>query len=174
MGVAKRHIENPVVLAETEKLINSAIKEIRILSHSLIPPALEETSLQKALQNIIKIVGNTSTFAIHDKLDCTDENSMPDKLKLSIYRIVQEQLNNIHKYAKAKNVHITLCCDTASIVLYIKDDGVGFDTTKKYEGVGLMNIKTRASLYNGKVTINSTPGNGCELCIVFEKDLLRQ
>ncbi len=172
LGVAKRYVQDPKVLAETDQLINSAIKEIRILSHSMIPPSLEETSLQKALYNIIKIVGTTSSFAIHNKLDCVDESNMPDKLKLSIYRIVQEQLNNIHKYAKAKNVYITLCCDNKTIVLYIKDDGIGFDTAKKYEGVGLMNIKTRASLYNGKVTINSAPDKGCELCIVFEKDLI--
>jgi PAS domain S-box-containing protein len=174
MAIAKRHMANPDILAETEKLISNAIKEIRILSHSLLPPSLEERSLKDALANIVKVVRKTSSFAIHDTLDCTDENNMPDKLKLSIYRIVQEQFNNIHKYAKAKNVYITLTCNQLETQLNIKDDGIGFDTSKKNEGVGLMNIKTRASLYNGKVTINASPNNGCELSIVFKKDVLQQ
>lgn len=53
------------------------------------------------------------------------------------------------------------------MTLSIKDDGVGFDTAKKAKGVGLINIQTRASLFNGKVNIISSPGNGCELTVVF-------
>jgi two-component system sensor histidine kinase UhpB len=53
------------------------------------------------------------------------------------------------------------------MILNIKDDGIGFDTTKKTGGIGLINIRTRASLFNGKVNIISSPGNGCELIVNF-------
>jgi signal transduction histidine kinase len=135
----------------------------------MIAPSLEEASLQNALENIIKVTRLNSSFIIHTSLACGNETDIPEKLKLSIYRIVQEQFNNIQKYAGANNVFVSLECNDQQISLSIKDDGTGFDTSKKSEGVGLMNIKTRASLYNGKVSIQSSPGNGCELCIVFDK-----
>jgi len=80
---------------------------------------------------------------------------------------VQEQLNNILKHAAAQKVIIHLVKDNEKTLLSIKDDGAGFDTTKKANGVGLMNIKTRASLFNGDIAIISSPGKGCELRVLF-------
>ena len=171
LGIAKKDAANTAMMDETEHLINSAIQEIRNLTHSMIAPSLEGKSLQHALENIVKVTGLNNSFIIHSNLNCKEENDIPDKLKLSIYRIVQEQFSNIQKYAKANHVFISLECNSALIRLCIKDDGAGFDTSKKSEGVGLMNIKTRASLYNGKVSIQSSPGNGCELCIDFDKQI---
>jgi PAS domain S-box-containing protein len=173
LGIAKRESTlNNSSINETDKLINDAIKEIRVLTHSMIAPSLEEATLTDALNNIAEIADKTGQFTIHKIIDCLDENAMPDKLKLSIYRIVQEQFTNIHKYAKAKNVFLTLSCSDEEIILTIKDDGEGFDTNKKSQGVGLLNIKTRASLYNGNVSIISSPGKGCELKIIFKKKSL--
>jgi signal transduction histidine kinase len=97
-----------------------------------------------------------------------EDASVSSDLKLTIYRIVQEQLNNIIKYAKAKTVYIKVLQGKATIYLSIKDDGVGFDSSQRSKGVGLMNIRTRAALYNGRVTIVSEPGKGCELNVIFE------
>ena len=170
LGIIKRDADNcNSSLNEIDKLINDAIKEIRVLTHSMIAPSLEETTLAGALDNIIKVSGKTGNFTIHKNIDCFDESAMPDKFKLSIYRIVQEQFNNIHKYAKAKNIYLTLSCNDKQIQLTIADDGIGFDTAKKSDGVGLMNIKTRAALYNGEVKIISAPGKGCEMYIIFNK-----
>lgn len=86
---------------------------------------------------------------------------------MGIYRIIQEQFNNILKHADAQKIIIRLVQDKKKTVLSIKDDGVGFDTGKKAKGVGLMNIKTRASLFNGEMMVISSPGNGCELKVIF-------
>jgi PAS domain S-box-containing protein len=169
LGMAKKDSVNNAAMAETENMINSAIQEIRNLTHSLIAPSLEETSLQTALENIIRVTGINSSFSIHAYINCNNENNIPGKLKLSIYRIVQEQFSNIQKYARANNVTISLHCNPDQIELHIKDDGIGFDTSKKSEGVGLKNIKTRAALYNGKVSVVSSPGNGCEISTIFFK-----
>ena len=125
-------------------------------------------SLQDALENIVKVANLNNSFTVYTSLDCIHETDMSEKLKLCIYRIVQEQFNNIQKYASANNVTLSLNYNNQAIYLSIKDDGVGFDMSKKSDGVGLMNIKTRASLYNGKVTIHSSPGNGCEINIAFD------
>jgi len=168
LGLAKKELpEEHPYLKETETLISSAITEIRNLSHSLIPPSLHESELLGAINHIIETTQQTSGMLISLQAFGFDESSLPDKLKLSIYRIVQEQFNNILKHAAAQKVIVRLVQDNEKTTLTIKDDGVGFDTNKKPNGVGLMNIKTRASLFNGDVTIISSPGKGCELKVMF-------
>ena len=95
------------------------------------------------------------------------EKVLGEKLRLNIYRIVQEQLNNTFKYSGAENVYISLEQTTDSLKLLIKDDGVGFDTTKFTKGVGLQNIDTRAEIHNGKMALESKPGAGCMLTVTF-------
>ena len=158
-------------LAESEKLVNSAISEVRSLSHSLIPPHLAESDLSTALENILKI-GAASGLKVHKDFSNLDETLISQKLKLSIYRITQEQVNNILKHAHAKHLYITVATQNDMVQLIIKDDGVGFDTNKRAKGVGLMNIKTRASIFESKVRISSSPGKGCELNIVFNPTAL--
>lgn len=91
------------------------------------------------------------------------ENSVDKKFKLNIYRVVQEQLNNILKHAGAKKVSISLLQNSASVILVITDDGVGFDTGKKPKGTGVDNIKSRAAKYHGTAGFFSQPGRGCIL-----------
>ena len=133
----------------------------------MIAPSLHESELLGAINNIIEVTQKTSNIVISLQAPGFDETNIPDKLKLSIYRIIQEQFNNILKHAGAQKIIIRLIQEKEKTLLSIKDDGVGFDTTKKSRGVGLMNIKTRASLFNGELTIISSPGNGCELRVLF-------
>ena len=168
LGLAKMNTdEYSKFLNESEKLITSAIAEIRALSHSLIPPSLDDSELAEALESIIVSVAETGSLKINADLKRFNENSTPDKLKLGIYRIVQEQFNNILKYAKATIVDLTIAHENEQLILSIKDNGVGFDKKIKTEGVGLLNIKARASLFNGKINIISSPGNGCEVVVTF-------
>ncbi len=168
LGLAKRELGNENAhFRETEKLISSAIDEIRKLSHSLIPPALSESEFLEAIRNIVQITGRTSGVLIRLQAFGFDESLLPDKMKLNIYRIIQEQFNNIIKHASAKKILVRLTQENNNTILSIKDDGIGFDTTMKSGGVGLMNMKTRASLFNGELKISSAPGKGCELKVVF-------
>ena len=153
-------------LNETEKLINSAIYELRNLSHSLIPPRLPESELTQVLNNIVKITEH-SGITIHKDFNIEEKDISP-KLKLAIYRIVQEQFTNILKHAHAENLFLSVIDKNDMLKLTIKDDGVGFDPLIKSKGVGLMNIKARASLFDSKVGIRSSKGKGCELRISFK------
>jgi len=154
-------------LVESEKLVNAAIYEVRSLSHTLIPPHLAESDLGTAVNNMLNITA-VSGLQIHEDFSNLDESLVSQKLKLTIYRITQEQVNNILKHAGAKNLYVTISTKNNLVQLIIKDDGVGFDSNKKSKGVGLMNIKTRASMFESKVDIRSSPGKGCELNIVFD------
>ena len=92
---------------------------------------------------------------------------MEDNFKLSVYRICQEQFNNITKYAKATTINFYLGNRNGNLELRIKDDGVGFDTSKTSSGLGLRNIEHRSQLFKGQLTLQSAPGAGCSLQIIF-------
>ncbi len=165
--IKKEQGKNHQLIEETDKLIYSAIQEIRSLSHSLVPPVLNESELIEAIDNIINIATKSGELVVTKDLSGFNKNAISDKMKLGIYRIVQEQFNNILKYAKAKSVKLKLKNKGNKVFLSIKDDGVGFDPSQKSTGLGLLNIKTRASLFKGDMKVISSPGKGCELIVNF-------
>jgi signal transduction histidine kinase len=85
-------------------------------------------------------------------------------MELMIYRIVQEQLNNISKYSGSQTALISVrSLPDGHLSLAITDNGIGFDTAKKAHGIGLRNISSRVEYYSGTVKIISAPGQGCRL-----------
>jgi signal transduction histidine kinase len=87
--------------------------------------------------------------------------------KVTVFRIIQEQLKNILKYSKAKKVDIFLQRKDNDLQLIIRDNGVGFDPRQITKGIGLSNIHDRVRFYNGKVELNSSPGKGCMLTVTI-------
>ena len=157
----------PKLLEDSKGYISTAIMELRKLSKTLLPPSLGEVGLKDALKDLIE--GIKKVNDINFVTDWTNyiETDANEKLKLSIFRIVQEQLNNTLKHADAKNVTISMTQKPGEIELVMEDDGIGFDTSQKQEGVGLQNIATRAEVHNGRLEIDSSPGHGCTLRVYF-------
>jgi two-component system, NarL family, sensor histidine kinase UhpB len=156
-------------LLETAKVyIGNAVAEIRSLSKSLVPPSLGEVGITMALDELIESVEPVNDFKIISNWKNIKNQLLSEQLKLTIFRIAQEQLNNISKHAKAKNVSLTLSMEKNNLHFIIEDDGVGFDATQKVKGVGLQNIFSRANLHNGKAEITSTIEKGCTLSILFK------
>ncbi len=155
------------LLKQSSGFIYNAIEEIRKLSKVLVTPLIKDFGLCKAIEGLLEDI-HLANSVVHFDLFCDQfyEEDISYEFKLSIYRIVQEQLNNILKHAKAKNVVIELYRDEV-VRLAVADDGVGFDTKKKRNGIGIHNIQTRVGLYAGKINIHSEPGKGCQLQIEF-------
>jgi signal transduction histidine kinase len=103
-----------------------------------------------------------------------NEEHLDEKIQLNIFRIVQEQLNNILKHAKATKATIHLTRNANEIILLISDNGQGFDILKERKGIGLISITHRAELYNGKVMIVSNPGKGVQLKVILPYPKLLQ
>lgn len=166
--VKEKEVEYKSFIEESDVLIHNAIQEIRHLSHALIPPAMQDDDLEKSINSLINIVQEGSGIIVSKEVSIVDKSIMSEPLKLTIYRILQEQVNNVLKYAKASAMEIQLLQCNNKILLRVKDNGIGFDAEQKTEGVGLLNIRTRAALQNGEVKMITSPGNGCELHVEFK------
>jgi PAS domain S-box-containing protein len=147
--------------------ISRAIREIRQLSRTLMPPSLGEVTLKMGLEELFANMNALNTVKFRFDCSIDDENKLGNDLKLSIFRIIQEQLNNIIKHSEAKEVNVQILQQNNLLSLTIKDDGVGFDTSKSTSGLGLRNIISRANLFKGQVAIESSPGKGTELRVKF-------
>jgi signal transduction histidine kinase len=148
------------------EIIMTAIDEVRKLSSSFVTPALNEVSLVDTIEyfaHSFKLSDMAVDFDIR-----VSEEEMSQGLKKNIYRIIQEQFNNIIKYSGATRVKISLVDSPGQLFLEIADNGKGFDPKEKGKGIGLSNIIYRAEAYNGKVQINSSPGHGCSIKIRFD------
>jgi len=161
--------ENPRLdlVKESKILLEKAMFEIRKLSTTLLPPSLGEIGLLDALGELIENITEMNQLQIETRWDDFREDLLNEKLKLTIFRIVQEQMNNITKHAKATKVIIGLKEIDNKVHLDIKDDGIGFNMAIKRSGLGLRNMISRAEVNNGTVHIESKPGEGCELEVIF-------
>ncbi len=155
-------------------LIDKACIELRNISHNMLPTGMEQFGLIQSLQSIIKKINNSSKTNFN--LDTYNLNERFNReLELSLYRITLELINNIIKHSGAKNATIQLIKNDDSITLMVVDDGVGFDSNKIKEGMGLHNIKSRVDVFNGKLTIDTQPERGSTFIIeipIYEKDFL--
>jgi PAS domain S-box-containing protein len=169
MDCAIRSAEQRIdLIKDSKRFINTAIEEIRTISNSLIPKPFHQVALKDAISDVCKNINKASSLQFVADWDDLDETILSDKMKLTIFRIVQEQLTNIIKHAKAKEVIIEIYHHQGFIKLNIKDDGIGFDSKARRSGVGLQNITSRAELLDGEVIINSAPGKGCVLQVIFD------
>jgi signal transduction histidine kinase len=88
------------------------------------------------------------------------DERLPEKIEVTIYRIVQELINNIIKHSKATEVSVQLFNANNSIILIVEDNGVGFTSDKNKKGIGLLNISSRLDMVNGNVNFEPSPKSG--------------
>ncbi len=162
------------VLKQSSGFILNAIEEIRKLSQTLVSPMIKHFGLSKAVEGLLDDITVVNTLQIELTADAFYEDDIKYDFKLSVFRIVQEQMNNIIKHAQAKHVNIELKRDDHFILLKMQDDGIGFDINQQRKGIGIYNIISRSDLYNGVVDIQTAHGKGCNLTITFplKKDIL--
>ena len=175
LGAAKLYIEmartdeenREMCLDKSAGYILQVIEEIRKISKTLATPGMHVMGLSSSIKILLDdmVMIHPIKIEFHEK--AIDEDKLNKKLQLDIYRIVQEQLNNILKHSKASCATINLTMQNDEIKLLISDNGEGCDILQKNSGVGILNIKSRAELYNGRVTIISKPGEGYELNVVL-------
>jgi two-component system sensor histidine kinase UhpB len=174
LGAAKMYIEmakwdskkKHMLLNKSTGYIVKVINEISKISKGLIGPG-ERTGLFASIEILKADLLLVHPLKIEFITNNIDEKCLDEKLQLTIFRIVQEQINNILKHAEAYTATINLSLEDDELTLLISDDGKGSDFLKEIDGVGIKNIKSRADVYDGSVTIVSYPGKGYELKVTF-------
>jgi two-component system sensor histidine kinase UhpB len=161
------HERKEELIEKSSKNVQIVIEEIRKLSKKLISPDQKTGSLSELLKDLIEDISFASPMQFNLDIKELKEEEIEEDLKIAIYRIAQEQLKNILTYAEAKTVNIHVYTDDEKLMLIIGDDGKGFDLSAARSGVGITNITSRAEIFNGKVEIDTAPGHGCTLKIVF-------
>ncbi len=151
------------------KELQSVESEIRAVSHDLNRNAVfQDKSFKDVLELVITSQKNKFRTSFEAEVDDEiDWDAMPNIQKVNLYRIIQEGLQNINKYSKAKNAFVKVKKGHNNIGVVIIDDGVGFDPEKIKGGIGLKNLKKRSSVLNGKLSISSSPGEGAKIEVIF-------
>jgi len=141
-------------------------KEIRTISHELKNEILSsQTDFIKIVENLLETQSKISNFKYKIMNNKAAWDSIGNKIKINFYRIIQEAIQNINKYSKAKNVKIAFDLIDGSVYLYIIDDGVGFNANSKSNGIGLKNMRSRVSKLNGNFNIKSVKDKGTTISI---------
>lgn len=160
---AARLPEQDATIQKSHFNIDLALQEIRKLSHSLVTPTLGNRDLFQAIKDLVSDMTQTSGIDIIYENELTGNAELTDTRKLVLYRIVQEHMNNIIKYAKASQIRISLRSADNKVYLTLQDNGVGFDLSKKTKGIGFKNILNRVQLYSGEMNVETEPEKGCKL-----------
>ena len=174
IDLAKTDDENrDMLLDKASGFIVSVIEEIRNISKHLAAPRLNVMGLSECIKILVEDTMRIEPINIQFRKRGIRLEELSETLQLDIFRIVQEQLNNIQKHAKASQAEIQLAKRNNSIELVISDNGVGCDTRTKSKGIGIMNIMSRADLYKGTVSILSHPGEGYVLKVGFNESAIQ-
>lgn len=146
----------------SRKMLDDSIGELRTISHQMMPRVLNEMGLIPALDDMLsKSLGNTDIQFVFEHHKVEDER-FAENVEVSLYRICQELVNNIIKHSEAKAVSVQLLKTKTHLVLVVEDNGKGFnfDESTNRNGIGLMNITSRAKAINGEVNYEPSPEQG--------------
>ena len=157
------------VFEESKDFIITALDEIRNLSHRLAPSFFSDKTLEEAFTKLFNSFNFLKEYSIKMNFcENTFQQELSLDLKLNLYRILQEQLKNIIKYAKASEIEVQVTCTNTKILqMRIADNGIGFNVNEVKDGIGLSNMKRRAELSGGELQIITSPGNGTEIIVAL-------
>jgi PAS domain S-box-containing protein len=154
---------------ELRQLTRGALAEMRTLLLELRPATLTQTRLSDLLRQLCEAFIGRSRLPI--KLSIEGERNLPPEVQVAYYRIAQESLNNIFKYARATQVDVTLCLSSTGVCFRVCDNGIGFDlSTTKPTSLGMRIMRERAEAIGADFHISSTPGSGTCLEVIWNEN----
>jgi len=155
-------------LQEISESAMASIEEVRSIARALRPYQLDRFGLTKTLEDAADLVAKAGSLRIDTKIDSVDEAFAPDA-QISIFRIVQEWLNNVVKHAQATSARLTVNKHASTVRMILEDDGRGFDYAAVLNRMGrngifgLTSLRERVRLLGGSLRIETTPGKGTRL-----------
>jgi len=162
------------LLRDSVPIIQDAIDEVRRISMDLRPSTLDDFGILATISWLIREFQSIhANIKIETKIEI-EEDEVPEELKVVIFRILQEGLNNVAKHSQARMVEVLLQKKGNTRELFISDNGVGFDVQEKFikddarQGFGLTSMEERAELSGGSFSVESQPGKGTTIKISWQ------
>ena len=147
-------------VAELREHVVNALQDVRRLAVELRPAVLDDFGLEPALERLTDAFAEQTGLRV-DFHSALGETRLPGEVETTLYRVVQESLTNIVKHASADSVSVSLSRREAGVAAVIEDDGAGFDQRSvREDGVGLLGMRERLALLDGRLEIESRPGAG--------------
>ncbi len=142
-------------LERSLKIIDEACVEVRNISHNMMPSALIRLGLIPAVTELVNNVNSAKGIKVD--FENNVDSSLGQSLDITIYRVIQEILNNMIKHAKANHINISIKKNDDDLAIIMTDNGIGFNTDelKKGKGLGWKNIFSRVSMLEGSIQLES-------------------
>ena len=159
--------ETNAAFERTMHMLELSITEMRRVAHNMMPESLMKLNLDEALMDYCEQVTVSGSLAVDYQSTNMKHLVLNDTHKITVYRVVQELINNVAKHAAATSVIVQLFAKDKTLYLTVEDNGKGFDKTQLAfsSGIGLRNIKNRIDYLNGKLEVQSAPGKGTSVYI---------
>lgn len=160
--------DNMAVFDRSLDMIDSSINELRRVAHNMMPEMLTRYSLDEALKEYCITINSTELLRLkYHSLGM--EARLENSAEITIYRIVQELLNNAMKHSRATDVFVQLIKEGSRLNVVVEDNGIGFDmsTMGNKQGAGLVSVKSRVDYLKGQLDIHSGAGKGTLVNIEF-------
>lgn len=157
--VEQRMPEKKQVYHNSTHILDEACTELRSIAHQMMPRVLQESGLKEAVEEMLeKSLGRSG---IRYAFDCWNlPSALPEPVKVGLYRVVQELVNNIIKHSRATEVSVQLYAHKEQVVLVVEDNGLGLPEKATAKGMGMDNIQTRLQAINGHFNITNAPAGG--------------
>ena len=162
--------ENAQAFERSMEMLDSSIKEMRRVAHNMMPEALVKFGLDTALRDFCNDINQSGALVVNYQSINMEDAVIEQTTAITIYRIVQELINNIIKHAAAKTAILQVTKSGGHISLTVEDDGKGFDTSilRQASGIGWANIQNRVDFLKGSVDVQSENKNGTSVHIEFD------
>lgn len=150
------------LIKESKELIGKSIDDITTLSRSMNPDRIIKLGVFNAIVSELENLKRKQLFDIHLRLDSCKELEIKPEIQMIIFRVYQEAIKNVIKYANATEIIFETINLENNIAIIIKDNGTGFDKTNQqnYSGLGLISMQKRVATFGGNVVIDTAIGKG--------------
>ncbi len=159
--------ENADAFDRSMEMLDKSINELRRVAHNMMPEALIKFGLDTALKDFCSSVDQSGALHLTYQSYDLNETSIPRMTAASIYRIVQELVNNVIRHARASQALVQMIRKGDMLSIAVEDNGAGFDRDILGQGggVGYLNLRNRVAYLNGTIDIETSPGNGTSVNI---------
>jgi signal transduction histidine kinase len=162
---ARTGAETDAAATQLRELIVGTLQDVRRLAVELRPKALDDFGLVAALERLVSGFSESTGIAVELEASLGDER-LPAEVETMLYRIVQEALTNVVKHARASRVSIILIRRDRKVTALVEDDGQGFDgAIEREDGLGLLGMRERVALVDGRLMVESSAGSGTTLAV---------